>query len=214
MGIDDDRTERIIQSIPDPEHCAPAVVFAGGEMNAWKRVWKLDRLIYRAFCPIELQQSMQADARQNYNQTFQHISPRKLKPEQRHNLQPNSSEKGLAQESAKPDALTQEFIQSAWWILANATQLQFIENDFSKDGTKRWVQGQTYRIETAGEDLVVQAGDRGIILKAQGNMVVEEKLRKEDLLRFQAEVLRIRQQSVFAPKKPRRLSQRQGIELL
>ncbi len=214
LGLDDERTERIIQSISDPEHCAPAVVFASGEMNAWKRVWNLDRQTYKALCPIELQQSMQADARQNYNQTFRQISPRKLQPEQRPNFKSQFSGKGLAQVSAKYDVLTQEFVQNAWWILDNATQLQFSENDFSKNGNKRWVQGQTYRIETAGEDLVVQAGDRGIILKAQGNTVVEEKLRKEDLLRFQAEVLRIWQQPVLALKKARKLSPRQEIELL
>ena len=214
LGLDDDRTERIIQSISDPEHCAPAVVFAGGEMNAWKRVWKLDRQTYKAFCPMGLQQSMQSDAKQNYNQTFQHISLRKLQPEERPNFESQFSEKDLAQESAKPDTLTQEFIQSAWWILANATQLESGENNFSKGEARRWVQGQVYRIEMAGKDLVVQASDRGIILKAQGNTVVEEKLLKEDLIRFQAEVLRIRHQPVLAPKKPRKLSQRQEIELL
>ncbi|MFQ4140560.1 bifunctional DNA primase/polymerase [Nodosilinea sp. PGN35] len=214
LGLDDDRTERIIQSISDPERCAPAVVFTGGEVNAWKRVWKLDRQTYTACCPMELQQSMQADARQTYNQTFRQISHRKLQPEQRPHFKFQFSGKDLAQESAKPDALTQEFIQSAWWILANATQLESGESNFPKGEARRWVQGQTYRIETAGEDLVVQAGDRGIILKAQGNTVVEENLRKEDLLRFQSEVLRIRQQSVLAPQKPRKLSLRQEIELL
>lgn len=214
LEIDSDRIERIIQGLPDPANCVPAVVFTGGETNAWKRVWKLDRQTYKVFCPIELQRSTQADARQNWNQTFQHISPRKLETEQQPLLKPRSPEKYQAQESAKADVSIQEFIQSAWWILDHATQLESGGSDLSKGETRRWIQGQVYRIETAGEDLVVQASDRGIILKTKGNMVAEEKLNKEDLLRFQAEVLRIRQQPVLASKKPRRIAQRQEIELL
>lgn len=214
LGLGDERTERIIQSISDPEHCVPAVVFASGEINAWKRVWKLDRQTYKAFCPMGVQQSMQSDAKQNYKQTFQHISLRKLQPEQQSNFKSQFSGKGLAQALTKSDVLTREFVQNAWWILANATQLESGESDLSKGETRRWVQGQIYHIEIAGEDLVVQARDRGIILKTNGNTVVEEKLNREDLLRFQAEISRIRQQPVLASKKPKKLSLPQQIESL
>jgi hypothetical protein len=51
LEIDRDRIERIIQSIPDPGNCEPAVVFVGGEARAWSRIWRLSRTTYSAQCP-------------------------------------------------------------------------------------------------------------------------------------------------------------------
>ncbi|MEO0407354.1 MAG: bifunctional DNA primase/polymerase [Cyanobacteria bacterium P01_A01_bin.135] len=44
LGIDGDRVERIIQSIPDASACLPAVVFVGGESSAWNRILHVSRL--------------------------------------------------------------------------------------------------------------------------------------------------------------------------
>jgi hypothetical protein len=65
LGIDGDRIERIIRSISDPGHCTPAVVFAGGEADAWKRIWKVDRGAYHDHCPDEIQQAIQALMQRN-----------------------------------------------------------------------------------------------------------------------------------------------------
>ncbi|MGP1385733.1 MAG: bifunctional DNA primase/polymerase [Thainema sp.] len=43
LGLECDRTERIIQSVTDPGACVPAIVFAGGDVSAWQRVGILNR---------------------------------------------------------------------------------------------------------------------------------------------------------------------------
>ncbi|NET39607.1 MAG: hypothetical protein F6K19_47880 [Cyanothece sp. SIO1E1] len=56
LGIDTDRIERIIQSIPDPGGCIPATLYSGDETSSWKRVWKIDRGAYDERCPDDIKQ--------------------------------------------------------------------------------------------------------------------------------------------------------------
>jgi hypothetical protein len=56
------------------------------------------------------------------------------------------------------------------------------------------MQGRIYRISAEDKQLTVQARERGTILEIQGDTVISECLTGADLSRFQAEVLRIRQQ--------------------
>jgi hypothetical protein len=65
LEIDSDRIERIIQSIPDPGNCEPAVVFVGGEASAWSRIWRLSRTTYSAQCPDYVRYILERRAQAN-----------------------------------------------------------------------------------------------------------------------------------------------------
>ena len=75
LEIDGDRIERIIQSLPDPTNCVPAVVFAGGEISAWKRIWKLSRCTYNTCCPLEIQKVVRDELKSNFSEIrhFAHL---------------------------------------------------------------------------------------------------------------------------------------------
>jgi hypothetical protein len=184
LGIGAERVERIMESIADPASCAPAAVFAGGETSAWKRVWKLDRGVYQELCPDSIQQSIQANARENH-----HVLTAR-KPQKRQNAVIQAS---VIHNSAISVAQIQTFVRQAQEILAHVHQLRQGELTGGDSAVvpKFWVQGQVYRIAAEGRQLIVQARGRGIILQAQGDTVTSECLTMADLNRFQAEVSRI-----------------------
>ena len=187
LGIDADRVERIMESITDPGSCTPAVVFAGGEVSAWKRVWKLDRGVYQELCPSSTRQSIQTTVRRNHNVLAVG------KPQKKQNAVIQAST--VHQPAISADQI-QTFVHQAREILAHAHQLgrEKITGEGSAVGSGLSMQGRIYRISAEEQRLTVQALERGTILAIQGDTVISECLTGADLRRFQAEVLRIRQQ--------------------
>ena len=188
LGIDADRVERIMDSIPDPGSCTPSAVFAGVEISAWKRVWKLDRGVYQELCPSGISQSIQATAKRNH-----HVLT-VGKPHKRQNA--IIKDLGVHQPAISA-AQIQTFVRQAREILAHAHQPRQgrVTGEGSAVDPKLWVQGQIYRIAAEGQNLTVQARSRGAILQAQGDILTSECLTRADLSRFHAEVSRIRQQA-------------------
>jgi hypothetical protein len=192
LGLDAERVERIMESIVDPGSCTPAAVFAGDEITAWKRVWKLDRGVYQELCPGSIQQSIQATARENH-----HILT-VGKPQKRQNAVIQAS--GI-HNPAISTAQIQTFVRQSREILAHAYQLTYgkVTGSGSAVEPKIWVQGHIYRIVAEGHKLTVQARGRGVILQAQGDTVTSECLTMDDLSRFCAEVSRLQQQVDMKP---------------
>ena len=185
LGIDAERVERIMESITDPGSCTPAVVFAGGEVSAWKRVWKLDRGVYQELCPDSIQQSIRATVTENH-----HVLA-VGKPQKRQSAVIQAS--AVHQSAISADQI-QTFVRQTREILAHAHHLG--QGEVTGDGSaaepKLRVQGQIYRIAAEGQQLTVQARGRGAILQTEGDRVTSECLTVADLSRFQAEVSRIR----------------------
>jgi predicted P-loop ATPase len=46
LGLDSDRVDRIIASVPDPASCQPAAYLKGGDESCWLKIKRLDRKIY------------------------------------------------------------------------------------------------------------------------------------------------------------------------
>lgn len=186
LGIDAERVERIMESIPDPGSCTPAAVFAKGETSAWKRVWKLDRQVYEELCPSGIGQSIQDTARRNHHVLA--VS----KPQKKRNAVIHSS---AVHHPAISATQIQTFVHQAREILAYAHQTERgkVTGERSAVDPKVWVQGQIYRIAAEGAQLTIEARDRGAILQAQGDTVTLENLTVVDLKRFQAEMLRLQQ---------------------
>lgn len=184
LGIDAERVERIMESIVDPGSCTPAAVFAGGEISAWKRVWKLDRGVYQELCPSSIRQSIQATARENHRV----LTRSKLQKRQNAVIQASG-----IHNPAISTAQIQTFVRQSREILAHAYQLTYgkVTGDGSAVEPKIWVQGHIYRIVAEEQELTVQARGRGVILQAQGDTVTSECLTMADLSRFCAEVSRI-----------------------
>ena len=200
LGIDSDRTKRIIESVSNSEKCSPAVVFAGGEANAWKRIWKLDRLTYQNFCPQDIKQVLNVSARKNYKHFFQN----KIISHENHlNKGPQPI---LSENLFQPSALAsteeiQVFVRCVWQILASHGSLPIPpENHLQKRKSRKCIQGQTYQIVAEGQDLVVKAQDNRIILQTRGNNIIKAEPNKIDLLRFQAEITRLYQTPSTGPK--------------
>jgi hypothetical protein len=57
LRIDEARVQRILVGIT-PEHCAPAMVRAGGEIAAWRRIKRLNWNLYRIACPEVIQRAI------------------------------------------------------------------------------------------------------------------------------------------------------------
>ncbi|MGF1568033.1 MAG: hypothetical protein ACFCVD_08165, partial [Nodosilinea sp.] len=186
LGIDAERVERIMESITDPGSCTPAAVFAGGEISAWKHVWKLDRQVYEELCPRNTKQSVQATARKNH-----HVLTGG-KPQKRQSAVSKGS--AVHQPAISADQI-QTFVRQAREILAHAQHLgqRKVTGEGSAVEPKLRVQGQIYRIVAEGQQLTVQARGRGAILQAKGDTVTLENLTVVDLKRFQAETLRLQQ---------------------
>ncbi|MEM8804440.1 MAG: bifunctional DNA primase/polymerase [Cyanobacteria bacterium P01_G01_bin.38] len=192
LGIDCDRIERIIQSISDPGSCLPATVFTGGEISTWKRVKRTAPQTYHNLCPDSIKSKTKTLVRQNERQVshntaaseslFSHTNPHPL----------------LAIERSEPIPITsnekfQRFIQCALYILVRTCHSTAATKGQSNNHPRHFVQGQTYRVESAGKQLIVKAKGRGTILRSQGSQVISTQLTIADLERFQAEVWRIRQ---------------------
>jgi|GEM_PF-735501 len=175
LGIDAERVERIIQSIADPGHCIPAVVYKGGEASAWKQVLKLDRIAYNDCCPENIKQAIQA-------------------PVRRHHLNADLDSTATHQAIALPQYL-QVLVKDARYILARSEAVQLEASDTLKqDGfgeQKRSVQGRIYHLESDGRQLAIQAARRGTILRVEGDRVELARVTVADAQRFHAEVNRI-----------------------
>ncbi len=175
LGIDVERIERIIQSIADPGHCIPAVVYKGGEASAWKQVLKLDREAYNDRCPENIKQAIQA-------------------PVRCHRLNADLDSTTTHQAIALPQYL-QALVKDARYILARSEAAQMeAANPLSKNGAggqKRSVQGQIYHLESDGKQLAIQAAQRGTILRVEGDRVELSRVTAADIQRFHAEVNRI-----------------------
>ncbi|PSR16416.1 hypothetical protein C8255_17915, partial [filamentous cyanobacterium CCP3] len=187
LGIDAERVERIMESIVDPTSCTPAAVFVGGETSAWQRVWKLDRQVYEKLCPGGISEAIQATARENHH-VLKGGSPQK-----RQNAVIKAS---VAHQPSISAVQIQTFVRQAREILAHTQQpgRGEITGEGSEVGSRLSMQGRIYRISAEDQQLTVQARERGTILEIQGDTVISECLTGADLSRFQAEVLRIRQQ--------------------
>jgi hypothetical protein len=203
LGIDAERVERIMESIADPGSCTPAVVFAGGEVSAWRRVWKLNRGVYQELCPSNTKQSIQTTVRRNH-----HVLA-VGKPQKKRNAVIQTS---TIHQPAISATQIQTFVCQAREILAHAHQigeLNMTGEDSAVD-PKLWVQGHIYRITAEGQELVVEARSRGAILQAQSGIVTLENLTVVDLKRFEAEMLRIQQRHRHCATAP--AISRQGQE--
>jgi hypothetical protein len=168
LGIDDDRIERIIRSIPDPNNCIPAIVFAGGEADAWKRIWKLERRAYETCCPERIQRIIQTSVQRNCTSV-------RIK---------------VAQDldTVKHQRLLQELVRDAWYILRQTHALSAKSGGESSSNTlttkKCSVQGRNYRLEAEGDQLTIQAGIRGIILQAHGEELDRSSVTDADIHHF------------------------------
>lgn len=195
LGIDAERVERILESIPDPARCTPAAVFAGGEASAWKRVWKLDRDFYRALCPDSIQSSIQAAAQRNYQVLAGGRSWHR----------PNAAiQASDAHEPVPSAAQRQTFVRQAREILASTHQLGggTVTSDRATGQPRIAVQGQTYRIAAEGQHLTVQAHGRGAILQAQGEKITSDSLTIADLHCFDAEARRLQHHRALVSLPP------------
>lgn len=203
LGIEAERVERIMESITNPGSCTPAAVFAGGETSAWKRVWKVDRQVYKELCPSNMKQSIQAIARENHHVLTEG------KPQKKQNAVVQAP--SVHNPAISADQI-QTFVRQAWSILAHAYQTERgkVTGERSAADPKVWVQGQIYRIATEGAQLTIEARSRGAILQARGDTVTLENLTVVDLKRFQAEMLRIQQRHRHCATAP--AISRQGQE--
>jgi hypothetical protein len=62
LGIDAARVQRILAGIM-PEHCAPAMLRAGGDVAAWRRIKRLNWNLYRVACPEDIQRAIRVHDR-------------------------------------------------------------------------------------------------------------------------------------------------------
>lgn len=58
LGLDDDRTRRILKTI-DPDQCHPAALSRGSEESCWKKIRRLSRGAYEAYCPSTVKMAFQ-----------------------------------------------------------------------------------------------------------------------------------------------------------
>ena len=179
LGIDAERVERIIQSIADPGHCIPAVVYKGGEASAWKQVLKVDRAAYNDCCPENIKQAIQAPIR--------HSCLKRGKAR----LDSSSDNRANGILSRQLQVL----VKDARYILARSEAVQLeVSNTLNQNGAgeqKRSVQGRIYHLESDGRQLAIQAAQRGTILRAEGDRVELSRVTAADMQRFHAEVNRI-----------------------
>lgn len=212
LGIDEDRIDRIIQSVPDPTNCSPAVVFMGGEASAWKRVWKLDQQTYRDFCPKKNKQELRAFAEKTYDQLRQSGSINSYQHQHDTGFKTLVSGGHGNQNILTLSAEIEVFANYAWQILNHTSgQSTSHKNCSSSEKPKQYVQGRIYQIAAEGQELTVKAQGRGIILRSQGNVIASSKLTVSDLNRFRAETVRLCRKTWVSPTRPRPVNTR-GLE--
>ena len=181
LEIDRDRTERIIQSLPDPANCVPTVVFAGGEISAWKRIWKLSRCTYNTCCPLEIQKVVRDELKSNFSEIrrFAHL------------------DRTQGQNKIQGDNQILHFIQNAKNILYASKHSKSINDSGRPAASIKYLQGQVYRIELEGNRLTIYAKNRGKIFEVENSNVEVEELTKQDIRRFSAELLRLKQKLIY-----------------
>ncbi|MGF1535538.1 MAG: hypothetical protein ACFB4J_03485, partial [Elainellaceae cyanobacterium] len=54
----------------DPGNCIPAIAFLGGDVNAWKRILRLDQQIYQNFCHTDIKRRIQVSAGQASSRAY------------------------------------------------------------------------------------------------------------------------------------------------
>lgn len=184
LGIGSDRVERIIQSLPDPANCLPAVVFVGGEADAWRRVWQLDRETYDRYCPNIVKKDIQSRTRERFRQIQKQVHRVTMSQIQRPENSHNPSEGAQTNDKKLSFDQQQELVQHARRVLDQMGQIESREDQTTVKSIRRWFQGQIYRLEAEDQRLVVEARGRGVILQADEAHILYAKLTSADLQQF------------------------------
>jgi hypothetical protein len=61
LGIDPARVGRIFTSAGDLSSKQPAAFYLGGDQSCWKKIYRLDRSLFKRFCPPDLQVAVRSD---------------------------------------------------------------------------------------------------------------------------------------------------------
>lgn len=195
LGLECDRTERIIQSVGDPGACVPAVVFAGGDVSAWRRIGMLNRQVYCSHCPPSVQQVLERTLRKGFNQTCQHTSPTKLQQIEKVKLDFQCSHHQLSN-AVLSSSQIRETIKYAFYILEHAGNSEQGDNELSPS-----IRGKIYQVDYNQDSLKIRANHRGVILLTQGNEIISTKLMTTDLVRFRYAALRIQARTTVLQEK-------------
>jgi hypothetical protein len=198
LEIDGDRVERIIQSLPDPANCVPAVVFVGGEADAWRRVWQLERETYDRYCPNVVKKDIQSRTRAHFRQIQKQVPRMKMPQIQRSENSHSPSEGTQTNNKKLPFDQLQELLQHAWRVLDKMGQFESQEYQTTVKSTRRWFQGQIYRLEAEDKRLVVEARGRGVILLVDEAHILYAKPTFADLQQFRLAAFQIHRNSDLA----------------
>jgi len=69
LGIDSERCDRILKSITERHTLNPACYKHGGDESCWKKISRLDKPTFKAYCPEVLRERIEAEFRKNAKKT-------------------------------------------------------------------------------------------------------------------------------------------------
>ena len=201
LGIEGDRVERIIQSVPDPGDCLPAAVFTGGEPSAWRRIWKMNHSLYQTHCPSDIRKIVQALMQRNRHKVCEITASDFTKDVSEHIQFPEypGPSRNWKQNTNPKEQEIQVFMRNARYILRHSPEIRAEKNYASHSKItpkKRSIHGQIYYLESDGPHLVIQARKRGFIFRVVDNIIELSKLTTFDTNCFQAEVSRLQRQHI------------------
>lgn len=198
LRIDAERVERIIQSLPDPDACFPAAVFAGGDVNAWKRIRELDQQVYQNLYPLSLRKNRRSDWDQNLDKIHQYSSLQNLQEISKININEKGKQNKISTEILSNCGM-KEFVECLHYIVKH-TQPPKNRDQVSLSKPKVLIQGKIYRIESNQEILKVTANGHDIMLLTQNGKILSTKITSKDLMLFRLEALRIQKRLRALPE--------------